>query len=282
MNLTEFLDTTLIESEDFKFTVFNLVLIIFILVVARLLSWGVTRLLRRTLRRRKGHAPGRRYAIISISRYGIFTLAILLILANSGLNITVIVAGSTALLVGLGFGLQNLFKDFVGGIILLFEGSIEVNDIVEVNNIVGRVKLIGLRTSHILTQDGISIIVPNSKFVEENVTNLSTQHELSRFHVRTFVAYGSDPNQVREVLLAIAVEDPRVEGSPVPTVRLTDFGDSSLEFELLFWTRKNFEQDDIKSDLRFRMFEAFGEAGIQIPFPQQDIYVKELPGKLES
>ena len=277
MTLKDFLNFPLIKTESFKFTVLNLLLIILILVITRLLAWGVIRLLKRSLRKSKKQNEGRRFAIISIVKYMIYTLAILLILANSGLDITVIVAGSTALLVGLGFGLQNLFKDLVSGVILLFEGSLELNDVVEVGSDVGKVKYIGLRTSKILTQDGIMVIVPNSKFVEEKVVNLSNNHEVSRFHVSVGVAYGSDPEQVKKILLAVAEAHPRVEDLPVSTVRFTEFGNSSLNFELLFWTKGNFVMEDIKSDLRFRIFEAFRENGVQIPFPQQDIYVKSLP-----
>ncbi|MEM7036064.1 MAG: mechanosensitive ion channel domain-containing protein, partial [Bacteroidota bacterium] len=246
-------------------------------LITRLLAWVTVRLLRRQLRDRKKQGEGRRFAIISIAKYTIYTVSILLILTNSGLDITVLVAGSTALLVGLGFGLQNLFKDLVSGVILLFEGSLELNDVVEVNNVVGKVRFIGLRTSKILTQDGIMIIVPNSRFVEEKVINLTNQNEISRFHVKVYAAYGSDPEHVRDVLVEVANAHRNVEEFPSPTVRFTDFADSSLEFELMFWTYKNFTMEDIMSELRFAIFAAFKKHDIQIPFPQQDIYVKEMP-----
>lgn len=278
MGIKEILEYSLIETENFKFSVFNLLLIILIFVSARFLSALVIRLMRRRFRKRKqSHDEGRRFAIITITRYSISALAVLLVLANSGIDISVLVAGSTALLVGLGFGLQNLFKDFVCGVIMLFEGSLEINDIVQLDGSIGKVTFIGLRTSKIISQDGITQIVPNSKFIEETVVNLTKDMVRSRFHVQVGVAYGSDPKEVEEVLLEVGKSHKMVSNTPLPTVRFTDFGDSALKFELLFWTNQNFIIEDICSEVRFEVFEALKEHNITIPFPQRDLHIKQVP-----
>lgn len=278
MGIKEILEYSLIETESFKFSVFNFVLIVLIFISARLLSSVMVRIMRKRFRKRKdGAEEGRRFAILTITRYSIFTLATLLILANSGIDITVLVAGSTALLVGLGFGLQNLFKDFVCGVIMLFEGSLELHDIVELDQHIGKVTYIGLRTSKILTPDGITMIVPNSKFIEQTVINFTKDQITSRFQVEVGVAYGSDPHEVEKVLLEAAKSHKMVANTPLPIVRFVDFADSALKFQLHFWTNQNFIMEDIRSEMRFAIFDALKAHDIQIPFPQQDLYIKELP-----
>lgn len=278
MSIKEILEYPLIETENFKFSVFNLILIILIFVSARLITSVMVKVMRRRFRNKKeGPEEGRRFAIITITRYAIFALAILLILANSGIDITVLVAGSTALLVGLGFGLQNLFKDFVCGVIMLFEGSLELNDIVDLGKYFGKVTYIGLRTSKILTPAGVTLIVPNSKFIEETVINLTKDKITTRYSVSVGVAYAHDPKEVEKVLLEVAKNHKMVARTPLPTVRLDDFGDNGVKFLLLFWTNQNFIMEDIRSEIRFAIFATLREHGITIPFPQRDLHIVELP-----
>lgn len=277
MTLKEIFEYELISTESFHFSVFNLLLILAIYIVARVLSWGLTRVLRRRFRRRGHVLEGRRFAVVKIARYAVFVIAVLLMLANSGLDITVLVAGSTALFVGLGFGLQNLFKDFVCGITMLFEGSLELNDVVLLGEEIGKVTYIGLRTSKILTPDGITMIVPNSKFIEETVINLTKDHLTTRFKVQVGVAYDSDVAQVRQILCELASHDDRVSANPAPIVRFVEFGEFCLKFELLFWTAQNFLMEDLRSDMRFAIWDGLQKNGIVIPFPQRDLHIKSMP-----
>lgn len=252
----------------------NLILIIGIILLARGIVWMIAALLRKRLRPLKSVDLGRRYAITAIAKYFIYTLAAMLVLETAGVNVTVLVAGSTALFVGLGFGLQNTFNDFISGIILLFEGSLEIHDVVELNGVVGKVTRIGLRTSTIQTRDDVNIIVPNSKFVSDNVINWSHQQDLTRFRLPVSVAYGSDLNLVRETLLSVAKMHADVHSQHEPIVFFQDFGESGLRFELLFWTRRTFLAEQILSDLRFDIDREFKALDIRIPFPQRDLHIR--------
>ena len=201
-------------------------------------------------------------------------IAIAIALESIGIKLTLLIAGSAALLVGLGLGLQSVFQDFISGVVILVESTIQVNDVIEVEGFVGRVKEIGLRTSKVVTRDDIVTIIPNSKFTTERVINWSHTKRKTRFHINVGVAYGSDVELVREVLLECAAEHEEVENTPKPFVRFIDFGNSSLDFELFFWSVNNFYVENIKSDLRFLIDKKFRENKIQIPFPQRDIHIR--------
>ena len=177
------------------------------------------------------------------------------------------------MLVGLGFGLQQIFNDFVSGLILLFEGTIKVGEVVEVEGIVGRVIRIGLRTSELETRDNIMMLIPNSMFTSEKVINWSHNLQFTRFRVKIGVAYGSDTKLVKNVLLACADEHTFITKKPQPRVRFREFGDSSLNFELLFFSDNMFRIESVKSDIRFMIDQKFRANDIQIPFPQRDLHI---------
>ena len=180
-----------------------------------------------------------------------------------------------ALLVGLGLGLQQIFQDIMSGIAILFEGSLKVGDIVEIqDNIIGRVIEIGLRTSKIETRDNIIMVVPNSKFVTDIVINWSHMEKKTRFHIDVGVAYGSDVEKVSQVLLQCAEDINKISKTPPPFVRFSDFGNSSLDFQLYFWTTETFQVEYIKSEIRYKIDSAFRANGVHIPFPQRDVHIK--------
>jgi small-conductance mechanosensitive channel len=182
-----------------------------------------------------------------------------------------------ALLVGVGIGLQQTFNDFFSGILLLFERSIEIGDWVEIDGLVGKVMRIGLRTSIVQTRDNRSVIVPNSKLVVNNVTSWSHGDDVARFDVAVGVAYGSDTELVKNLLLRAAAEQPKVMENPAPFVRMVQFGNSSLDFEIHFWTDEFMFIEDLKSDIRFSIDRLFRENKVVIPFPQSDIWIKSVP-----
>lgn len=273
MTFEEFWYYELFSIGDFSITVGSILLIILIVLSARGIVWLVSRVLKGRMKRIKGVDEGRKYAIVSITKYFVYTLAGLLVFEAVGVNVTLLIAGSTALFVGLGFGLQNTFNDFVSGIILLFEGNLQIGDIVEVNGSVGRVTRIGIRTSSILTRDDVSIVVPNSNFVSEKVTNWSHQELRARFKMEVGVKYGSDTALVKSLLIQAALEHEEVAKSPTPVVIFNCFGNSSLDFLLCFWTEHTFEAEYILSDLRFRVDELFRQNGVTIPFPQRDVHL---------
>ncbi|MDP4763690.1 MAG: mechanosensitive ion channel, partial [Salibacteraceae bacterium] len=187
----------------------------------------------------------------------------------------ILIASSAALLIGIGLGIQQIFNDFTCGLILLFGGTVRVGDIVEFNNTVGRIIEIDFRTSKIKTRSGITIIVPNSKLVSDNVINWTTMDDLTRFEVTVGVAYGSDTNLVKNILTDVAREHEAVEPNMPVKVQFTDFGDSSLTFKVLFWARNSWEVEFIKSDMRFAIDQRFREAKVTIPFPQRDVHFYE-------
>lgn len=252
----------------------NIVLAITILLIAKLLVWAISSLFNKKLKALHSVDQGRRFAINTIVKYIVYSVAFMLALEAGGIKVTVLIAGSTALFVGLGFGLQNTFNDFISGIILLFEGSLELGDIVEVDKVIGKVTSIRLRTSAITTRDNVTIIVPNHKFVSENVTNWSHENEMTRFRLSVGVAYGSDVPLVAKLLREVAESHEDVEKSNQPIVFFQNFGDSALEFHLLFWTKKSFYSEMILSDLRFKVDAAFRENRVSIPFPQRDLHIR--------
>lgn len=273
MKLKDVLEYELIKTESFTITPYTLLEIVLVLVVTWLLLWTIKRIFFRRIKSKRID-KGIGYSVYTFLKYLVWIIAIVLILDSIGVKITILIAGSAALLVGIGFGLQQFFKDLLSGVLLLFERSLTVGDVVQLDEIVGRVKEIGLRTSKIITRDNITMIIPNSKFIEDNVINWSAINELTRFYVTVGVAYGSDVKLVEKVLLDCAKTHTDIAPDPKPFVRFNDFGESSLDFQLYFWTYNSFWVENIKSDLRFAIDEAFRKHKIQIPFPQRDVHMK--------
>lgn len=273
MTLKEFLNYSLLETKDFSVTVYEILAVVFILLV----STVIIRILKKIFRKREKNKlldRGKGYAIFQILKYIIWVTAILASLETIGLKITLFLAGSAALLVGLGLGLQQIFQDIMSGVAILFEGTLKVDDVVEIEGgIVGKVLEIGLRTSKIETRDNIIMIIPNSKFVTDNVINWSHMEMKTRFCVDVGVAYGSDVDKVTRLLFECGNGHERVSSSPKPFVRFKNFGESSLDFQLFFWTDHTFEVENIKSDLRYRIDKAFRSNNVQIPFPQRDVHI---------
>ena len=271
--ITDILDYTLFSYKDYELTVFSILSVIVIFLIARLFLWGLNKILHRNLSQKAVRDAGRRHSLMQISRYVAYSVASIIALQTAGANLSVLLAGSAALLVGIGFGLQNTFNDFISGIIILFDGSIEVNDVIQVDNLVGRIKRIGIRATTIDTRDSISVIVPNSKFTQGNVINWSHNNKLARFSVTVGVAYGSDVEKVVSILEASADQQPNVLKNPPPSARFLDFGDSALLFEILFYTEESFLVEFIKSDIRIAIDKAFRQQSVTIPFPQRDLHI---------
>jgi small-conductance mechanosensitive channel len=252
-----------------------------ILLVTRLGIWVITEIILYPLYQQREINVGSQYAINRLLTYFILMLAILGTLQYLGVNLTVLMGGAAALLVGIGLGLQQTFNDLICGIILLFERTVELGDVVDINGLVGRVKKIGIRTSLVETFDQVSVIVPNSKLVAENVVNWSHFDTKARFTVSVGVAYGSDTVLVKKILLEVAEKNSAVVRRPNPIVRFVDFGNSSLDFQLLFWCRDLPHIEDVKSDLRFAIDARFREENVTIPFPQRDVWFKNAGGDKE-
>jgi small-conductance mechanosensitive channel len=183
-------------------------------------------------------------------------------------------AGSAALLVGIGLGLQNLFNDFVSGVIILLDATIKVNDVIEVNGLFCRVQKINIRTTTVLTREDKYIILPNSTLTGSQLINWTHGHETSRFEIQIGVDYSTDIHKAIKLIKDIAEEHPLVLKDPKPFIRLFDFGNSSIDLVLLFWSDEVFRVENVKSEIRIKIVDSFRENGIIIPFPQRDVHIK--------
>ncbi len=246
---------------------------VLLFLMARVFVWVLTKIVLYGVYRQNDIDAGSQFAINQLLKYVIYTFTTILALHNLGINMTLIWGGAAALLVGVGLGLQQTFNDFFSGILLLFERSISVGDVVHFNGEVGRVKKIGMRASIIETRKKFQIIVPNSKLVVDSVFNWTPGQDFVRFDVSVHVAYGSDTTMVKDLLIQSAEEHDLVIKYPKPFVRFINFGDFSLEFNLYFFANRYIIIEDIKSDLRFRINELFNENDIKIPFPQREVWV---------
>ena len=267
------------EDGETSFTPNKILIIVLIFLLAQMLSWILTQLALYSIFKKSEIDQGTRFAINQLLKYVIYVIAVYLTLKSLAVDMTLILGASAALLVGVGLGLQQTFNDFFSGLVLLFERSVSVGDILEVGGQVGAVKKIGLRSSIIETRENISVIVPNSKLVNDNVQNWSHFDNHGRFHVNVGVAYGSDTALVKKILLEAVNDHHSILDYPVPFVRFGDFADSSLNFSVLFFTNRFLIVEDIKSDLRFKIDNAFRENNISIPFPQRDIWMRSEENK---
>jgi len=254
-------------------TIADILIVIIIIFAARLLIFFVNQLLLKSYFRKKNLDAGRQYAIRQFTSYIIYVLTVFSILESIGIT-SAVLAGSAALLVGIGLGLQDAFKDLISGIIILVEGTVEIDDVIQIGDMPARVRKIGLRTSVVETKNNATILIPNSKLVMESVNNLSHNDASTRFFIKVGVAYGSDVQMVSKLLLQAAEETSKVLKNPAPTVQFDDFGESSLDFKLLFFSEEFIAIDYVMSDLRFAVERLFRENNISIPFPQRDLWLK--------
>ncbi|MCF6366897.1 MAG: mechanosensitive ion channel [Bacteroidales bacterium] len=270
--LKEILNIELFNINENTFKLSNLLLILVIFLGTKILLWIVKSSFKRKTRNRKDE-KGNYLAIYQLIKYFAWVVAIIFIIETLGIDVTVLIAGSAALLVGIGMGLQQTFNDFISGIILLSEGSIKVGDVLEINGDVVIVKHIGIRTSKVINREDIIIIVPNSLITSNSVINWSHQSEMSRFSVEVGVAYGSDIDLVINILEESAKEHKKVANDHKIEARFLDFADSSLNFQILFFSEDVFRIEGIKSDIRKIIYKKFIENNIKIPFPQMDVHL---------
>jgi len=275
MELRDFLNYNIIESTNFSLRVDG-VLIVFAVLLGTIIA---LRIMKRVFKRfiaRRERDQGVYWSVFIFIKYLIWVIVIILLLDTVGVQISVLLASIAALLVGVGLGIQQLFNDIASGLVLIVERNLQINDIIQLDDgTVGKVIDIGLRTSKIRTRDDIVMIVPNSKFVNDRIINWTHIDFKTRFFVEVGVAYGSDVNLVSELLKSCAMDNSKIANTPKPFVRFNNFGESSLDFQLYFWVKESFLVENIKSDLRFAIDEAFRKNGITIPFPQRDVHISK-------
>lgn len=269
--MKKIIDYTLFQDGGFSIKVIGIIkLIVFIIVVLLVLK-----LIRKAIYKVEKIDVAKKYSIYRLIRYLIILVSIIAGLQLFGFNLSVLVAGSAALLVGIGLGLQNLFSDFISGILLLLDSSVKVNDVIELNGMVCTVQEINLRTTTVLTRDDKYIILPNSDLTKNQLINWTHNDLASRFEVKVGVDYSSDVNQVMEILKQAVDNQNSVLKEPSPFIRFTDFGDSSLNFSIIFWSEELFRVENIKSEMRIKIFELFKNNNITIPFPQRVVHINK-------
>lgn len=215
-------------------------------------------------------------SLFSYSKWFIYVIIILTTFHNIGVNITAVFAASAALLVGVGLALQTLFQDIISGIFIIIDQSVHVGDIIELEGKVGRVEEIKLRTTRAVTIDNKVLIIPNHLYLTNSLYNWTANGKETRENILIGVAYGSDVQLVKKILIEAANSHPDVIPVPEPMVLFTNFGDSSLDFKLIFTLNNSFEALIPKSDIRFKIDALFREHNISIPFPQRDVHINNV------
>jgi len=276
--MEQFLNFKILEIGKFAFSVYHLIGLSLLVIATSIVLWA----LKKSIYRSNRFNEGKKYSIYQIIKYILFVVAVIFALNFFGVDITVFVAGSAALLVGLGLGVQNLFNDFISGIIILIDSTVKVGDVIEVNGTVGRVTHIELRTTTIMTRDDTYVILPNSYITGNQLSNWTHEHVTSRFDVNVGVDYSSDIDVVMSILKDAAKAHPLVTKTPEPRVRLENYGDSSVEFRLFFWSDEVFRIENIKSEIRIAIWRKFKEREITIPFPQRTLHFANRPPETEE
>ncbi|MDZ4149058.1 MAG: mechanosensitive ion channel [Flavobacteriaceae bacterium] len=264
------LDYTLFSIDDFELKLSSIIfLLIFLIIIFILLK-----IIKKSIYRFNSFDVAKKYSIYSLIKYFVIVLTVVISLQILGFNLSVLIAGSAALLVGLGLGIQNLFSDYVSGIIILFDSTVKVGDIIEITGLVCKVEEIHLRTTTVLTRDDKYIILPNSDLTRNHLINWTHSQISSRFEVKVGVDYSADVKLVMNILSEAAMEQPGILKNPKPFSRFTDYGESSIDFSIIFWSEDVFRVENIKSELRVNIFEKLKENNITIPFPQRVIHTK--------
>ncbi|SHI36907.1 Mechanosensitive ion channel [Tangfeifania diversioriginum] len=274
MTIEEFINYQILKTEHLDITVSSIAIVVIVIVATfiglRIIRSFFNRFIKKSEVERRSY-----WSVYLILRYVVWVVVIVLLLETSGVKVSILLASVTALLVGVGFGIQQLFSDMASGIVLIFERNLQMNDIIQLEDgTVGKVIHIGLRTSKLKTRDDVILVVPNSKFVNDTIINWSQMDYNTRFSVEVGVAYGSDTRLVSDILFDCAIKNKNISANPNPFVRFNDFGDSSLDFQVFFWVKEPFLVENTKSEIRFAIDNGFRKNGVQIPFPQRDVHIK--------
>ncbi len=245
--------------------------VIFLIIFVIALN-SVIKLIRKLIYRSQKLDDSKKFTIFSLIKYVLYVLGFILGMNMIGINVSVLMGASAALLVGIGLGLQNIFSDFVSGFVLLLDSSIKVGDVIEVDKLVCQVQEINLRTTTVLTRDDKFIILPNTTLTKNHIINWTYSNLNSRFDIEVGVSYSSDVNLVMDILKSVTSTQRRVSKTPEPFIRFNDYADSALIFNVYFWSSDPFRVENLKSELRIKYLEAFRDHDIEIPFPQRVIH----------
>ena len=281
--ISKILDARIFTLGESSFTIGLLLTLIFSIFFLFVVAEWMKKLFVNKILKRSKIEIGTRQSVGTIIKYVLIFAGMFSILQTNGIDLSAFGILAGALGVGIGFGLQNITNNFISGLIILFEQPIKIGDRIEVGDISGDVILISARSTTIVTNDNISVIIPNSQFIDSQVINWSHNDRTIRFNFPVGVSYKENPAKVKAVLLEVANNNPGITQNPPPDVLFDDFGESSLNFNLRVWTTEYINRPNVlKSQLYYEIFRRFGEEGIEIPFPQRDIHVISEPEKLKN
>lgn len=265
-----------ISLGSITFSLGGIILFFLVIWLSIIISRIIQTILEKDVLSKLNMAKGLPHTIAMMVRYTIITLGAFIAVSAAGLplqNLSILLG---AFGVGIGFGLQNIFNNLVSGLILLFERPIQIGDTIEVGELIGNVKSIGIRSSNVRTFDGAEVIVPNGQLISSEVVNWTLSDQTRRIEVLAGVAYGSDPHRVKELLLSQLKKHPDIIKNPEPSVYFNSMGESSLDFRLLFWTANIGEWLRIQSEVTFMVHDILKTEGIEIPFPQRDLHIRSI------
>ncbi|HFI4796782.1 TPA: mechanosensitive ion channel domain-containing protein [Elizabethkingia anophelis] len=278
LTLKEILEYHIFALGQYSLTVYQLISSAVIVLV----GLGIVRVFKSLIYKSEKIDVGKKFAFAQILKYIIIVFTAILAFRTLGVDVSPLLLGGSVILVGIGLGLQNLFLDFISGVIILLDRSIKVDDVVEIENVVGKVQQINIRTSTILTRENKSMIIPNSILTKNKIVNMSYDDDVANFGISIGVGYDSDVDLVMKLMLEAAKEHPEVFQEKPAVARLSNFGDSSLDFSLFFNSRYLFKAEAIKSDLRLSILNKFRENNIDIPFPIRTLYTPDLLKQKEN
>lgn len=271
--ILDYLRTPLFVLSGTPVTALTVLVAFTIVIISRIAAAIIGRSLERMLGRR-GLDEGMRHAAGKIARYVVLMTGVIVAIGTLGVDTSAIMAGGAVLLVGIGFGLQKLAENFISGVLLLIERPVRKGDFIDVGGVLGSVVDVGLRATHVLSRDGVTVIVPNANLISGLVINYTASTRNRRIWVRVGVAYGTDLDLASRVLYELAIADPDISRLPAPEVRNEAFGDSSINLALVAWIQEASDDLIISSRLRFAIDKAFREHEIEIPFPQRVVHTK--------
>ncbi|MBU2018594.1 MAG: mechanosensitive ion channel [Bacteroidetes bacterium] len=277
VGFVDFLSYNLFETKFLTLSFFHIIGIVVVFFSARIIVNFITLYITRAVNNRTQLDEGSLFIYIQVAKYIVYVISFIICLQILEVNLTIFLTGGAALLVGIGLGLQDVFRDVFSGIVLLFEGNLRVGDIVEIYNsgdtqpTVAKIIRINIRTTQIETRNGNVLIIPNNKLTQEYVENWSHGTSMSRFFIDISVEYGADTELVKKLLKQAALSHPSVNKTEPTIVRLKDFGENGLCLELIFWAEQSWEISNVKSEIRFEIYRLFREYKIRIPYPKMDI-----------
>lgn len=265
-DILDFITYNFINGENIKISLLDVLLLIASLVGTSI----ILRFIRTLISKRLPADDKKRFgSVFQVVNYIIYLFVIVFMLNATGVNMNVFLTASAALFVGLGFALQTFFQDIISGVLIILDQSLHVGDIIEIEDRVGRVQEIKLRTTIMVTRNDRVMIIPNHKFMTDTLFNWTQNSSINREQVHVGVAYGSDVRLVEKLLIEAASTTKGISEDHLINVTFNDFADSSLSFSLNFYVLDGMKSPSIKSEIRFKIDDLFKQHNIEIPFPQR-------------